>query len=314
MKKSASFTNFARLVCGLLLGSIWISQSALCSLAQEAGARQNLATEKKTEPREPEASTPLALFSYRHFDSWAGQRFIFLSGPKASENAIYDDFSGKITRKKYAGRIATVVSASDFNGRIHVEFEMEDTHERIRASTLPHKESVMGIAPLEDIQNARQQWRGKTLWSRESRLSTYDEQTDIVSLTIIKKYSPVKVLDVVAGWSEEKPVRFVLEAADGKHGFLDLNLSGTNVFKDIRHLSRFEHCFVTEDPRVVNKWSPQIWSLIENGQIGAGLTAEQVKMSWGQPDKVTRTATGENWIYQVGTLVFKNGILSGMQN
>ena len=122
------------------------------------------------------------------------------------------------------------------------------------------------------------------------------------------------MLDVVAGWTEEKPVRFVLEAADGKQGFLDLNLSGTNVFKDVRHLSRFEHCFVTEDPRTLNKWSPQIWSLIENGQIGVGLTAEQVKMSWGQPDKITRTATGENWTYQAGTLVFKNGILSGMQN
>jgi hypothetical protein len=169
---------------------------------------------------------------------------------------------------------------------------MEDTKEHLRARTLPGKESVIGLALFDDIHNARQQWLGKTFWGREGRLSIYDEQTGAVSFITIKKYSPLKIVDVAAGWNEEKPVRFVLETADGKRGFVDLNLSGTNVFKDTRHLNHFEHCFVTEDPRKARKWDPQVWVLIENGQIGAGMTAEEVKMSWGEPDKVTRTTTG----------------------
>jgi len=38
-----------------------------------------------------------------------------------------------------------------------------------------------------------------------------------------------------------------------------------------------------------------------------------VKMSWGEPEKVTRTAAGEVWTYTSGALVFKKGILSGSQ-
>jgi len=286
-----------------------------CAFAQEVGGKQNLSAGKRSDTSSTEpAAIAAAIFPYRSFDSWLGQRFIFLPGPKASENNAYDDFYSKITRKQYAGRIAKIVSVEDFSGRFHLEFEMEDTKEHLRARTTPGKESVIGVALLEDINNARQHWQGKTLWCREGRLSVYDEKTDAVSFVTVKKYSPVKIVEVIAGWSEEKPVRFVLEVADGQRGFVDLNLSGTNVFKEVRHLNRFDHCFLTEDPRKTRKWDPQIWALIENGQIGAGMTADEVRMSWGEPEKVTRTAVGENWIYRAGTLVFKNGTLSGMQN
>src|SRR5690348_15928054 len=114
------------------------------AFAQPAGGKQKLAVEKKVEkkidaPAEPAAAIA-AIFPYRPSDSWAGQRFIFLPGPKASENNVYDDFNIKITRKQYAGRVAKVVSVEDFSGRIHIEFEMEDTKERLRARTLPGKE------------------------------------------------------------------------------------------------------------------------------------------------------------------------------
>ena len=299
-----------RIVCMLFL----CLNAVLFIHAQDSGQRQNLATEKKNDARLPEPSAATtALFPFHPLDSWRGQRFIFLPCPKASENNTYGDFSGKLTYKQYAGRIAKVISVEDFSGRVHLEFEMEDTKDHVRASTLPGRESIIGMALFDDISNARQQWQGKTLWCKEGRLSTYNELTDEVGLLVVKKYSPVKVADVKAAWNDEKPVRFVLETADGKQGFLDLNLSGTNVFKGARHLHRFDHCFVTEDPRKTRKWDAQIWTLIENGQIGAGMTAEEVRLSWGEPEKVTRTATGENWTYRAGTLVFKSGVLEKMQ-
>lgn len=285
---------------------------SLCALAQEPNNRQNLTVEKKTDARPPEAAA--ALFPHHPISKWEGQRFVFLAGPQATQDSIYDDFSGKLTRKQYAGRIARVVAVSDFSGRAHLEFEMEDTKEKLRARTTAGSERVTGMALVDDIENARAQWQGQTLWCKESRLVTHDAQTGAVSYVVIKKYAPVKVLEVMAGWNEEKPVRFVLETADGKRGFLDLNLSGTNVFKEARYLHRFDHCLLTADPRLQYKWPPQIWKLIEQGQIGAGMTAEQVKMSWGEPDKITRTATGEQWTYPSGTLAFKNNVLIGKQN
>jgi hypothetical protein len=253
------------------------------------------------------------LFPYIPIDTWVGKQFVFLPGPKASENGSYEDFSGKVIRKQYQGRIATVINANDFGGRVHLEFEMEDTKEHLRAKTLPNKESLKGIALIDDISNARARWVGKTLWCRQPRLATYDEQSDISGTITVKRYSPMKVIDIVAGWDEEKPVRFLLETANGKRGFIDLNLSGTNVFKDFRQLHRMEHYFLAEDPHKKYKWPAGTWDLIENSQIISGMTADQVRMSWGEPDKITPTTVGENWEYQAGTLKFRKGVLAGRQ-
>jgi hypothetical protein len=278
---------------------------------------QNIVPGKKASDS-PEAAPPridtATLFPFVPINSWVGQRFIFLPGPKASENGTYDDFSGRLVRKQYQGRVAKVISVSDFSGRAHLEFEVEDTKELLRARTLPYKESIKGIALLDDISNARSRWAGKTLWCVLPRLSTYNEQNDMAGSLTVKRYSPVQVVDVVAGWDEEKPVRFLLQTADGKRGFIDLNLSGTNVYKEFRNLFLMEYHFLIEDPRKTYKWPARTWNLIENSQIILGMTTEQVKMSWGAPDKVTPTATGENWVYQAGTLKFnKKGTLTARQ-
>jgi hypothetical protein len=44
------------------------------------------------------------------------------------------------------------------------------------------------------------------------------------------------------------------------------------------------------------------------------MTEEQVKMSWGEPEKVTRTAAGEVWTFSGGSLVFKKGVMTVAQS
>jgi hypothetical protein len=169
------------------------------------------------------------------------------------------------------------------------------------------------MALVDDIENARKQWAGKTVWSKMLMISDYDEQSGAVTLTPVKKYGPLKVVDVVPGWDEEKPVRVKLETPDGKQGFVDLNLSGTNVRKESRLLGRFEDHLMAENPRLKHKWGPDVWAAIEKGQVYAGMTGEQVKMSWGEPEKVTRAASREVWTYPSGALVFRKGVMTGTQ-
>jgi hypothetical protein len=286
---------------------------AICcavALAQPE-TRQNITPEKKSESKPVEAApTP---FPYHPIGSWVGKRFIFLPKPKGSESGTYEDFSRSVTHQKYAGRVARVVSADASGASAYIEFEMEDDGERLRVFTVANKESVRGMAFLDDIENARKQWAGRTVWGKLLMISSYDEQSGAITMTAVKKFGPLKVVDVVPGWDEEKPARFKLETPDGKQGFVDLNLSGTNVQKEIRHLSRFEDHLLAENPRLIYKWKADVWAAIEKGQVYQGMTEEQVKMSWGEPEKVTRTAAGEVWTYISGALVFKKGILSGSQ-
>ncbi|HKC89477.1 MAG TPA: hypothetical protein VKG02_26070 [Blastocatellia bacterium] len=285
--------------------------SVCCAVALAAEPHQNITPEKKSESKPVEVAP--TVFPYHPIGSWTGKRFIFLPKPKGSESGTYEDFSRAITHKKYAGRIARVVSADDSGASAYIEFEMEDDHERLRVFTVANKESVRGMALVDDIENAHKQWAGKTLWGKMLMISSYDEQSGEVTLTPVKKFGPLKVVEVAPGWDEEKPVRFKLETPDGKRGFVDLNLSGTNVHKGARHLSRFEDHLLAEDPRLKHKWRADVWRAIEKGQVYAGMTEEQVKMSWGEPDQVTRTATGEVWTYQSGALVFRKGIMTGSQ-
>jgi hypothetical protein len=286
---------------------------AICcavALAQPE-TRQNITTEKKSESNPVEAApTP---FPYHPIGSWVGKRFIFLPKPKGSESGTYEDFSRLVTHQKYSGRVARVVSANDSGASAFIEFQMEDDGERLRVFTVANKESVRGMALIDDIENARKQWAGKTVWGKMLMISSYDEQSGAITMTTVKKFGPLKVVDVVPGWDEEKPARFKLETPDGKQGFVDLNLSGTNVQKEVRYLSRFEDHLMAENPRLKYKWKADVWSTIEKGQIYPGMTEEQVKMSWGEPEKITRTAAGEVWTYTSGALVFKKGILSGSQ-
>src|SRR5262245_27910168 len=138
--------------------------------------RQNITPDKKSDPSAVEAAA--GLFTFHPINTWTGKRFIFLPKPKSSRGGDYEDFSGKISHEKYAGRIARVVTVDNFNGRAHVEFEMEDTGERLRAQTVVNKESLKGMALADDLEISRRQWAGKTLWCRVSMISTYDEQSD----------------------------------------------------------------------------------------------------------------------------------------
>jgi len=308
-------TGFARIILILTVTLAF----AVAGLSQDPSTRRDLKTREKgaSEPSPAEVQKKPNSPFYP-ISSWMGKRFIFLSKPKMTPSDTYEDFVGAVNCSKYAGRTAKVVWIGEFSGRVHVEFEMEDTGQRVRARTIPHKESISGIALVEDLDQARAHWVGQTLWCKEMFLSSYDGQTDNLKTIKLKKYSPVKVIDVAVGWGEERPVRFILQTAAGEQGFLDINLSGTNVYPSARDLFRFENVFLVEDPRKTYKWPPRIWSAIENNQVVTGMTAEQVRLSWGEPEKINKpasvSATSEQWVYDGGRILnFRNGTLASFQ-
>ena len=72
---------------------------------------------------------------------------------------------------------------------------------------------------------------------------------------------------------------FWVQTSSGKEGFVDINLSGTNVSDILRDNSKFEDSVLTQDPKIMHEWSNRVWSAIEEGKVFIGMTDEQARMS-----------------------------------
>ena len=91
---------------------------------------------------------------------------------------------GHPTYKEAVGRIGTLLDVTKkFIGSMRagwqVTIRMDDngqdyTGDVFSVSNEPDDASVRGIAPLLDLQAARNKWLGKTLWLKLPNLSTYD--------------------------------------------------------------------------------------------------------------------------------------------
>ncbi|MNK89964.1 hypothetical protein D3C87_1099940 [compost metagenome] len=256
-------------------------------------------------------------------EKWIGQRFIFLPRPTSLQPYGYQDFSGGSnefghpTYEEAAGKIGTVRGYSIKGSIPTITIEMAE------GSTYEGKSygggSFDSIALVRDFDLARSKWLGKKLWIVSSALSTYDADTDKLGEVKVKRYSPVHVTNIVAGWYENEPVRFVVKSASGVEGFVDVQLSGTNVPDSLRDLNRFDEYFLETDPRKKHNWPEKIWKSIENSKVSLGMTREQATFSWGTPKSINKTHNSSNtleqWVYGDGNyLYFRNGKLVSIQN
>jgi len=191
--------------------------------------------------------------SFHAIASWTGERFVFLPKHKTLQKFGYrnfhigNDLYNCPSYSEYVGRIAKVVSVREWCDHWDVQFEMEDNGERV--SAVARGGGIDGIAPVADIARARDGWLGKTLWYKKTWIERYDEHTGTMRPVYLEKNTRVKVVDVVAGWSHDKPVRFVLKTADGKQGYTDITWSGTNSCDYARaYPDTFNTSFFAQDP------------------------------------------------------------------
>ena len=241
----------------------------------------------------------------RPISKWVGERFIVLPRPPSRQREAYEalEVRDKIGRhptpEETAGAVLRVTSVRYDRVTPIVTFVREDTQQEYvgRAGA----GSLEGLAPLADIEAARKEWRGKTLWLAAPDLQTLGEGSEDSRVLPVKRLARVDVVDVQPGWSSNAPIRFILRTGSGSRGFRDVHTTGTNVPEAQRQRHGFDRAFLTQDPRTELDWSGEVWTAIEDSRVLVGMTTAQARMSWGEPRRVERAISGsgseERWSY-----------------
>jgi hypothetical protein len=122
-------------------------------------------------------------------------------------------------------------------------------------------------------------------------------------------------MDVVPGDDEDAPIRLIVMTTEGKRGFVDVSASGTNTSLGFDRERLITEKFAGENPRRKYRWSPEVWSAIERRALLIGMSAKQVQLSRGMPERIHRrrmaNATVEQWVYPNDECIhFRNGKLA----
>jgi hypothetical protein len=241
----------------------------------------------------------------RPLSNWVGEQFAVLPRPPSRQRDAYealvvrDKIGRHPTPEEMAGAVLRVTGVKYDRLTPVVTFVREDTKQEYvgRAAS----GSLEGLAPLGDVEAARKEWRGKTLWLAAAGLQTLGEGSEDPRVLSVKRLARVEVVDVQLGWSSDAPIRFILRTAEGPLGFRDVHTTGTNVPEAQRQRHGFERAFLTQDPRTEFDWPQEVWAAIEDTRVVVGMTTAQARMSWGEPRRVEHVVSGsgreERWTY-----------------
>jgi hypothetical protein len=161
-------------------------------------------------------------FPYVPIADWKGLKFQFLEKPLSSQKFGYQAFKGgegeygHPTYAEAVGRIGTVTNVVHDSYSYTVSLKLENG--KVYTSKFMEFGDMSGVAPLADIEKARRLWKGKTLWTNRKELTTYDSKNEKHGTVPNSRYAPVKVVDVVGGWYDHQPARFILDLASGERG------------------------------------------------------------------------------------------------
>ena len=59
-----------------------------------------------------------------------------------------------------------------------------------------------------------------------------------------------------------------------------------------------------------SKYGDENWVLIVNQKIKVGIPEEVARLSWGEPDEINHSNSGDQWVYNGQYLYFENGKLT----
>lgn len=258
-------------------------------------------------------------------EQWSGHNFTFLNLPADEQAAGYDIFSvdqaaqgfqgDRSVRLSYAEHVGKQVevtdivpfSAGDNKQEYVVHMTDKDTGEKLLGRT--ERGQLEGLVLTADLNNARQQFLGKTIYSKSRELAGVTSEGKTTVSNIIG--APVTVVDVYSGNRSQEPINLIV-SVNGEKAVLPIAYSWTNLtISSWTQTPPWQAALFTEDPKISLGGSYDVWSQIEKGNVAEGMTKGQVQLSWGNPVSVEEN--GSVWTYGSTKLSFAGDVLHSME-
>ncbi len=154
---------------------------------------------------------------------------------------------------------------------------------------------VTQLVPADDLAAARQHFAGKVVFSKRLAIPAYQEEPGTIRVRINE---PLTVEDVIAGIDADEPIWLVVSTADKRKGYIAIAYSLTNVQHGFWSSARpWEAVLFESDPRLLFSWDDQTWAAINEGMAKPGMVPDQVRLAWGEPLSIVRSAGEETWHY-----------------
>lgn len=283
--------------------------------------------ETKTEVKSKDETFILENFPFIHMSNWTkGMKFmIFPDEDNSTTKYLFDikEYKSKyqIKASEYYNKIFTVENIEerivdcprgsctrtyvifDCEGK---KFEYEYIGDKKEMSNSNVFTNIHDFVYLDEIDNARKLLVGKTFYIISSLYTGFQHNN----------YIPVAIVNIGIGDINDH-VKIVYETTDKKQFEVNTTLSGTNTSTIFE---RFQDIFSLENPK--NKYpkiNAEIWSIIQKGKVRSGMTKQECRLSWGQPESINKTSgkwgVHEQWVYSTSSyLYFENGRLTSIQN
>ncbi len=211
----------------------------------------------------------------------------------------------RIPTAAYVGKRATIVDVRPGSSSPDVVLEIEGSIEHVVASL----DEVLGFD--SELEEAKK-WAGRSIWVKGSQwLRPVDKpcQDSLLMQDRIetKNLQHLTVVRAEPGTTGQR-VWFLVRTDAGTEGWLDGYMDSFQ-FDEAHtdYLTRpFRSHVLTEDPRKKHAaWKPAIWTLIDEGKVALGMTAEMATLACGRRMSEVGTTIGPK--QQIGKIYECNG-------
>lgn len=174
----------------------------------------------------------------------------------------------------------------------------KETHDTLFSTEIPL------MIDLDIVDMVSEKLKGLRLWTRSP--IWYDMEGE---MTNGRKFVPVTITKILPG-DKVFPLKVNFTDDTGKEFAMFMNIGNSGI-----ESRSFANIFYLSDPRsIYPDIEPDVWTLIQNGNIRIGMTKDECRLALGAPKEINQghnySSTLELWQYSDGVyLQFQDGIL-----